>query len=118
MDNVPALSIGFYRDGYVWTEGFGLADIENNVPAIAESAYRLASVTKPMTAIGVLKLVEEGKIDLDAEVQEFVPYFPKKEYPVEVGPLLGYVGGISHYRDYDAEAHFKDRKDARERCSK
>jgi CubicO group peptidase (beta-lactamase class C family)/tetratricopeptide (TPR) repeat protein len=114
LDDVPALSIGFYKDGYIWAEGFGFADLENQVPAKAESAYRLASVTKPMTAIGVFALVEAGKIDLDAEVQEYVPYFPKKEYPVTVRLVLGHLGGISHYRDYDAEGHFKDHMDTRE----
>jgi CubicO group peptidase (beta-lactamase class C family)/tetratricopeptide (TPR) repeat protein len=114
LDDIPALSIGFYKNGYIWAEGFGYADVENEAPAKAESAYRLASVTKPMTAIGVLRLVEEGKIDLDAEVQEYVPYFPDKEYPVTVRLLLGHLGGISHYQDYDAEGHFKDHKDTRE----
>jgi CubicO group peptidase (beta-lactamase class C family) len=114
LDDIPALSIGFYKDGYIWAEGFGFADLENQVPAKAESAYRLASVTKPMTAIGVLALVEAGKIDLDAEVQEYVPYFPRKEFPVTVRLVLGHLGGINHYQDYDAEGHFKYHKDTRE----
>ncbi len=111
---IPGLTIGFIKDDFQWVEGFGYSDLENQVPARPESAYRLASVTKPMTAIAVLKLVEQGKIDLDAEVQEYVPYFPKKKWPVTVRGLLGHLGGISHYRDYDAEGHFKDHKDTRE----
>jgi len=51
LDAVPAISIGFYKDGFNWAAGFGMADLENQVPATAASAYRLASVTKPMTAI-------------------------------------------------------------------
>ena len=111
---IPGLTIGFIKDDFQWVEGFGYSDLENQVPAKPESAYRLASVTKPMTAIAVLKLVEQGKIDLDAEVQKYVPYFPKKQWPVTVRGLLGHLGGISHYRDYDAEGHFKDHKDTRE----
>jgi CubicO group peptidase (beta-lactamase class C family)/tetratricopeptide (TPR) repeat protein len=114
LDDIPALSIGFYKDGYIWADGFGYVDLENDVPAKAESAYRLASVTKPMTAIGLLKLVEAGNVDLEAEVQNYVPYFPRKEHPVTVRLLLGHLGGISHYRDYDAEGHFKTHKDTRE----
>jgi CubicO group peptidase (beta-lactamase class C family)/Flp pilus assembly protein TadD len=114
LDEAPALAIGFYKDGFIWADGFGLADVENEVPASAKSAFRLASVTKPMTAIAVLKLVEQGKVDLDAEVQEYVPYFPEKEFAVTVGPLLGHIGGISHYKNYDEEGHFKYHKDTRE----
>lgn len=113
-DNVPGLSIAFQKDGYVWAKGFGYADIENKTPAKAESMYRLASVTKPMTATAILQLVEKGKIDLDAEVQTYVPYFPKKKLPVTVRQLLGHLGGISHYKDYDKEGHFKDHKNTRE----
>ncbi len=111
---IPGMSIGFVKDDFQWAEGFGTSDLENQVPAKPESAYRLASVTKPMTAIAVLQLVEQDKIDLDAPVQTYVPYFPEKEWPVTVRGLLGHLGGISHYRDYDAEGHFKDHKDTRE----
>ena len=74
----------------------------------------MASVAKPMTAVGILTLVEQGKIDLDAEVQTYVPYFPKKKHPVTIRQLLGHLGGISHYRNYDLEGHFKEHKNTRE----
>jgi len=113
-DNVPGLSIAFQKDDLVWAKGFGYADVENRSPAKAESMYRLASVTKPMTATAILQLAEKGKIDLDAEVQTYVPYFPKKNFPVTVRQLLGHLGGISHYKDYEKEGHFKTHKTTRE----
>jgi CubicO group peptidase (beta-lactamase class C family) len=113
-DKVPGLSIGFLKDDEMWARGFGFADLENKLPAKAESMYRLASVTKPMTAAAVLQLAEKGKINLDAEVQTYVPYFPKKNFPVTVRQLLGHLGGISHYKNYDVEGHFKDHKTTRE----
>ncbi len=113
-DKLPGVSIGFIKDDVTWAKGFGYADLENKLPAKPESMYRLASVTKPMTATAVLQLVEKGKIDLDAEVQTYVPYFPKKKFPVTVRQLLGHLGGISHYKDYDKEGHFKDHKNTRE----
>ncbi len=114
QDPIPGLSIGFIKDDFTWAAGFGFSDLENQVPAKAESAYRLASVTKPMTAFAVLKLAEAGKLDLDAEVQTYVPYFPRKKWPVTVRALLGHLGGISHYRDYSKEGHFKRHMDTRE----
>lgn len=113
LDKVPGLSAGFMKDGFTWAKGFGYSDLENRVPARAENSYRLASITKTITAIAVLQLVEAGKIDLDAEVQTYVPYFPKKRWPVTVRLLLGHLGGISHYRNYDQEGHIKVHKDTK-----
>ncbi len=107
QDDMPGLTIGYVLGDEVWVKAYGYADLENQVAMKSESAFRLASVTKTMTAIGVLKLVEAGKIDLDAEVQTYVPDFPRKKWPVTVRQLLGHLGGISHYRDYNAEGHFK-----------
>ncbi len=113
-DQIPGMSIGFLKDDFVWTQGFGFADLENSVPAKPESSYRLASITKTITAIAVLQLVEAGKIDLDHKVQTYVPYFPQKKWPITIRQLLGHLGGISHYRDLDKEIHFKDHKNTRE----
>ncbi|MGB7294799.1 MAG: serine hydrolase [Candidatus Aminicenantales bacterium] len=113
-DRIPGLSAGFIKDGFSWARGFGWADVENNVPAKAESAYRLASVSKTITAAAVLGLVEEGKIDLDAPIQKYVPYFPRKKWPMTVRQLLGHIGGLRHYKDDSAENHIKEPKNTRE----
>jgi CubicO group peptidase (beta-lactamase class C family)/tetratricopeptide (TPR) repeat protein len=114
IDKTVGLTIGFMKDDFVWAKGYGYADLENKSPAKAESAYRLASVSKPMTALAVLQLVEKGKIDLDAEVQTYVPYFPKKQWPVTVRQVLGHIGGISHYKNPENELHIKTHKNTRE----
>jgi CubicO group peptidase (beta-lactamase class C family) len=95
--NVPGLSIAIYKDEFLWTEGYGYADLENSVPATAETTYSLASITKPMTAVAIMRLAVEGKLHLDDEVQKYVPYFPKKDHPITIRQLLGHLGGISHY---------------------
>jgi CubicO group peptidase (beta-lactamase class C family) len=114
LDRGVGISVGFIKDDFIWAKGFGYADLENKTPTKAESAYRLASITKTFTAVGILQLVEKGKIDLDAEVQTYVPYFPKKKWPVTVRLLLGHLGGISHYKDIDKEGHIKVHKDTKE----
>lgn len=117
-DQIPGMTIGFARwepgEETTWVEGFGYSDFENKVPAKEESAYRLGSVSKPMTALAVLLLAERGKMDLDAEIQTYVPYFPKKKWPVTVRELLGHLGGISHYKDYSTEGSIKVHKNTRE----
>ncbi|MBC7911361.1 MAG: serine hydrolase [Pyrinomonadaceae bacterium] len=92
-DKIPGLSIGFIKDDFTWAKGYGYADIEHKTPATAETVYRLASVTKPMTAMAVLKLVEKGKMNLDAEVQTYVPNYPKQKWPVTIRQLLAHLGG-------------------------
>jgi CubicO group peptidase (beta-lactamase class C family) len=114
LNKATGLSVGFMKGDYIWTKGFGFSDLENKVPAKPESSYRLASITKTITAIAVLQLVEAGKIDLDAEVQTYVPYFPNKKWPVTVRLLLGHIGGISHYKNYDVEGHIKVHKNTKE----
>jgi CubicO group peptidase (beta-lactamase class C family) len=110
----PALSVAVDFGDTIWAAAYGFADIENQTPAKPLSAYRLASVTKPMTAVAILNLAEDGKLDLDAEIQTYVPYFPHKEYPVTVRQLLSHLGGISHYKNYDREGHIKEPKTTRE----
>jgi CubicO group peptidase (beta-lactamase class C family)/predicted negative regulator of RcsB-dependent stress response len=97
-DRIPGMTIGFTKDNYTWVKGFGYADLENKVPAKPESSYQTASILKPMTAVAILQLVEKGKINLDAEVQTYVPYFPKKKFSITIRQLLGHLGGISHYK--------------------
>jgi len=104
---IPSLSIAFYKDDFLWKKSFGYADMEHKIPARPETLYRLASISKPITAVGILKLMQEGKLNLDDEVQKYVPYFPRKRWPVTIRHLLGHLSGISHYRNYDEEGHFK-----------
>jgi serine beta-lactamase-like protein LACTB, mitochondrial len=104
--SIPGVSIAIARGGRVeWTQGFGMADLENLIPVTPETRIRLGSIAKPITAIAVMQLVERGKIDLDAEVQRYVPSFPKKQWPVTIRELLGHQAGIRHYRQDGSDAN-------------
>jgi len=111
---IVGLSAAVVHGDFRWSSGFGFADLENEVRATADSSYRMASVTKPMTAIAVLRLAEEGKVDLDGDVSKYVPYFSRKAWPVTARQLLSHQGGISHYRDYDKEGRIREPKTTRE----
>jgi CubicO group peptidase (beta-lactamase class C family) len=71
---------------------------------------RLASISKPMTAVAVMQLVEQGKIDLDAPVRRYVPQFPEKPWPVTVRELLGHTAGIRGYLgdEMSSTTHYAD----------
>lgn len=96
---IPGLSVAVVTDNQLrFSEGFGLADIENQVTAKAQTVYRLASISKPISAVAVMQLVEQGKLDLDAPIRKYVPTFPEKQWSVTARLLLGHLGGVRHYR--------------------
>ena len=69
---IPAMSAAVVVDQQlVWAEGFGDADIDNAIPATPETAYHLASVTKPIASTMIMQLVEEGLIGLDDPVRDY-----------------------------------------------
>ncbi|HEY6385916.1 MAG TPA: serine hydrolase domain-containing protein [Candidatus Acidoferrum sp.] len=97
-NSVPGISVAVVQDGeLLWSRGFGMADLENFVPATSFTLFRLGSISKPITATAILQLSERGKLDLDAQVQKYCPAFPKKEWPITTRQLLGHLGGIRHY---------------------
>ena len=107
-NSVPGISVAVVQNGeLVWSEGFGMADLENFVPASSATLYRLGSISKPITATAILQLSERGKLDLDAEVQKYCPAFPKKEWPITTRELLGHLGGIRHY-NHDGKGDIPD----------
>ncbi len=95
---LPGLSIAVGIDGkVVYAEGFGWADVENRVPVTTLTRMRIGSVSKPVTAAGLGVLVEQGRLDLDATVQQYASSFPTKRWPVTVRHVAGHIAGIRHY---------------------
>lgn len=95
----PGASVTVIKDGaIVWSEGFGWADLEQRVPVTTLTRFRIGSVSKSLTSIGLGLLLQDGKIDLDAPVQRYVPSFPVKRAPVTIRELAGHTAGIRHYR--------------------
>jgi serine beta-lactamase-like protein LACTB, mitochondrial len=102
--NIPGVSIAIAQDNQIrFQRGYGMADIENFVPAKALTVYRIASVTKSLTAVAAMQLVEKGKLDLDAPVQKYAPSFPTKNFPITTRQLLGHLAGIRNYRRGEGE---------------
>ena len=95
---IPGASVTVLRNGKeIWSEGLGVADFENNVSVTQLTKFRIGSVSKPITAVAMAALVEEGKLDLDAPIQKYVPSFPVKNYPITARELAGHLAGIRHY---------------------
>jgi serine beta-lactamase-like protein LACTB len=96
---IPGMSVAVLVDGVIaWSEGFGYADLEHRVPVTPLTRMRIGSVSKPVTAAAIGKLVEQGRLDLDVPIQRYVPSFPEKRWPITTRQLAGHLAGIRHYR--------------------
>lgn len=99
---IPGLAVAVgWRDAVVWDAAFGVADLATRAPVTSTSVFPLGSTSKPLTALLLGQLVEEGRLDLDAPIQRYVPYFPEKEHVVTARHLAGHLAGL---RDYDHAA--------------
>lgn len=106
MDKNPVagLSIALVDDqSIVWAEGFGYADQERKIPATAETLYRVGSISKLFTDTAAMQLVEQGRLDFDQPLRNYLPGFTiKTRYPdtVEITPrqLMTHHAGLPRDR--------------------
>jgi serine beta-lactamase-like protein LACTB, mitochondrial len=118
--HVPGISAAVVVDNKpAWSAGFGMADVESQVPANSATLYRLGSISKSLTAVAVMQLWERGVIDLDAPIQKYCSAFPEKPAPITSRQLLAHLSGIRHYRPDgkgdvpdDSARHFRDMAEA------
>ncbi|MFC1731542.1 serine hydrolase domain-containing protein [candidate division KSB1 bacterium] len=111
----PALSAAVAVDyRIVFSGGVGYADIENKVPATGKTVYRVASISKPIGAIGLMQLLEQGRVALDDPIQNYVPSFPQKQDTITLEHLLTHTSGIRHYNsgEFGAMVHYESLADA------
>jgi len=96
---IPGLSLALGGAGELRLEtAVGWASVENEVKATPETVYRLASVSKPMTAVAALQLAAKGRLDLDAAAWRYCPAYPPKPWVVTARLLLSHQGGVRGYR--------------------
>jgi CubicO group peptidase (beta-lactamase class C family) len=70
---LPSVAVAVARDGkIIWEEAFGWADVEKRIPATPHTMYSLASISKPITATGLMILKERGRIELDRPINEYL----------------------------------------------
>lgn len=93
--NLPGLSVAVGVDGdIVWAEGLGFANHENRVPVAPETRFRVAGSSIPITSAVVGLLLEKHQLNLDEEIQTYVPEFPKKPWPVTLRQVMGQMAGL------------------------
>lgn len=107
-ENGSGLSIGIFKDGeIVFYKGVGFADIENKVLITDSTNFRLASFTKQFTAMCILLLRDEGKINLDNSLCDIFTDYPEYGRKIKVKHLLTHTSGLIDYEDLLTDENYQ-----------
>ena len=100
--HIPGAAVAVIKNGrIVKMSGYGVASIEFNVPVTSETVFEIGSVSKQMTAAGIMLLVQEGKVNLDERISQYLPDTPQVWGDVKVRHLLTHTSGIKSYSSLD-----------------
>ncbi len=94
---VPGVAFGMLREGAMTMRGFGITNADNSQPLTPDTVFPIASISKTVTATAIMRLVEQGKVELDAPVKRYVPEFavqdPAVTRDVAIWHLLTHTPG-------------------------
>lgn len=98
---VPGAALGIVKDGKIIYEQYlGYANLEHMIPVDANTRFNIASTAKQFTALCILKLELEGKLDLEDDFRKYLPgFYPKVEHPITLASMLTHSSGIRDYSD-------------------
>lgn len=95
LELYPGTTVAVGLDGeIVWSAGFGYANVRRQIPVTSTTQFRIDRVSEALTATALVRLADEGRIDLDAPVQRYVPAFPDKGYPITPRQVAAHLAGI------------------------
>ena len=101
---VPSVSAAVGINGQlVWQGVIGYADLENKTFATPSTQYRIGSISKPMTAVVLLRLQEQGVLNIDEKFRTYVDDFPASHNQITLKQLASHQAGIRHYQNEIAE---------------
>lgn len=118
FDKLPGLTVGIVKNQeLIWSKGYGKADVAKNVPAGPSTMYSICSITKLFTSIAIMKLRDEGKLDLDDELSKHLSWCKIKQQYADSGPItirniLTHSSGLPRDSDfpYWTDANFPSKE--------
>lgn len=100
--HIPGSAVAVVENGkVVRIKGYGVATLEFNVPVTTETVFEIGSVSKQMTAAGIMLLVQDGKVVLDEKILRYLPNTPEAWSGVTVRHLLTHTSGVKSYSSLD-----------------
>ena len=110
-NHVPGLTYGIVRDGrLVHVGAFGVQEMDQRRPVTADSLFRIASMSKAFTALAILKLRDEGRLQLDALAETYVPELRGWRYPTSDSPRIRVRDLLSHTAGFVTDNPWGDRQ--------
>lgn len=109
----PGCALGVSRDGnIVYQNGYGMANLELDVPITPASIFHVASVSKQFTAMAVMLLVRDGKLSLDDDVRRHLPELPDYKHKITIRHLLQHTSGLRDQWDllFMARGRFEENR--------
>ncbi|HDZ25894.1 hypothetical protein LCGC14_0841550 [marine sediment metagenome] len=94
----PGAALAIIKDGeIIYKRGYGMANLEHNIPLTSTSVFRIGSTSKQFTASCIAILALQGKISLDDNIRKYMPELPKYEKPITIRHLVHHTSGIRDY---------------------
>ena len=113
--NIPGVSLAVMRDGkIIKATGYGLANVELNVPVTPQMVFNAGSLTKAFTATAVMMLVEDGKVGLDDKISKYLPEAPASWNEITIRRLLTHTSGLRDYFGEDGDPKYDFHQDLTE----
>lgn len=111
QNHFPGLTFGLVVDGkLVYSGGFGYTDVASKTPATPQSVFRIASMTKSVTAMAILKLRDEEKLRLDDPVSQYIPEAAKLTYLTADAPVMTIRNLMTHSAGFPEDNPWGDRQ--------
>ncbi|MCK0179365.1 beta-lactamase family protein [Flavobacteriaceae bacterium S0862] len=96
--DTPGAALGIVKNGkLIYAKGYGMSDLEHDLPITPSSVFYTGSVSKQFVTFAILLLEEEGKLNLDDEIQVYLPDFPKYEAPLTIRHFIHHTSGVRDY---------------------
>lgn len=106
---VPGLALTVLRHGQiVRTQGYGVANLEHQVPVHPDTLFKVGAVSMQFTAVGIMLLVEDGKIGLDDSIRKYLPESPKSWAPITIRQMLNHTSGLPATPNGDFRAEYSE----------
>lgn len=100
IENHPGSQMGIiYKNELIFEYAYGMADLERNAKITMDSIFDIASISKQFVAVGILLLQEDGLLNIDNEIQTYIPDFPVLSQSISLRHLLNHTSGIQDYMD-------------------
>jgi CubicO group peptidase (beta-lactamase class C family) len=102
--HIPALQVAVVRDGkIVKNKTYGIANLENNIPATDKTIFSVNSITKAFTGVAVMQLAEEGKLDINAPLSRYLDSLPQKWQGITLQQVLTHISGLPDMLDAEEQ---------------